>query len=142
MRLHVKAREISNNLSKSMAGIFTKTSDKKPERDDHAKNEDEEPAGGMDSQGENDARKSYSGWFGKDSRLRPKRATPVAPKFALGGNSERVDYQLQMRVVENEYLSAISVHGGYFSNDDVIDFIIQCASTGRDDSGKTGFTSL
>jgi len=49
-------------------------------------------------------------------------------KFALGGKSARVDYQLQPGIVENEYLSAISVHNSYWNNEDLHKFLIQCAN--------------
>jgi len=49
--------------------------------------------------------------------------------FALGGSSERVDFQLQPGVVDNEYLSAVSAHSGYWTNEDFTDFLIQCANT-------------
>ena len=45
-------------------------------------------------------------------------------KFALGGNSDRVDFSLQPGVIENEYLSAVIAHSSYFVNQDVIDFIM------------------
>jgi len=48
--------------------------------------------------------------------------------FALGRESARVDFQLQPGVVENEYLSAISAHNSYFTNDDLLEFLIQCAT--------------
>jgi hypothetical protein len=45
--------------------------------------------------------------------------------FPLGGRSSRVDYQLQWSMMDNEYLSAVSAHSTYFSNSDVIDFMIE-----------------
>ena len=48
--------------------------------------------------------------------------------FDLGGSSERVDFQLQPGVVDNEYLSAVSAHSTYWSNGDFTDFMIQCAN--------------
>lgn len=59
---------------------------------------------------------------------RKKKSGPVVHKFALGGVSDRVDFQLQTGVVENEYLSAVSAHGTYWSNDDLLNFVIQCAN--------------
>ena len=46
-------------------------------------------------------------------------------KFPLGGRSTRVDYQLQTGIVENEYLSAVTAHGCYFTNDDLLEFLIE-----------------
>ena len=45
-------------------------------------------------------------------------------RFFLAGQNERVDYQLQPRVIDNEYLSAVTAHSSYFANTDVIDYII------------------
>lgn len=56
----------------------------------------------------------------------PKRAR-TAYKFALGGRSDRIDFQLQQNALDNEYLSAITAHTSYFSNEDMIDFMIECA---------------
>jgi hypothetical protein len=44
--------------------------------------------------------------------------------FKLGGKTDRVDFQIQPGVIDNEYLSAVTAHSSYFSNEDVIDFII------------------
>jgi hypothetical protein len=55
----------------------------------------------------------------------PKKVK-CAYKFALGGKSDRVDFQLQHKALENEYLSAITAHTSYLENDDLIDFMIQC----------------
>jgi len=49
--------------------------------------------------------------------------------FALGGESDRVDFQIQQPIVDNEYLSAFSAHGCYFSNGDVLEFLIQCSKS-------------
>ena len=45
-------------------------------------------------------------------------------KFPLGGKSDRIDFQLQPRVIESEYISAVLAHSSYFINSDVQDFII------------------
>mmetsp|Transcript_4388 Transcript_4388/g.5038 ORF Transcript_4388/g.5038 Transcript_4388/m.5038 type:complete len:91 (-) Transcript_4388:169-441(-) len=47
--------------------------------------------------------------------------------FQLGGKSDRVDFQLQPGRLDNEYLSAISAHSNYWVNNDLIDFLVQCA---------------
>jgi hypothetical protein len=44
--------------------------------------------------------------------------------FPLGGKSDRIDYQLQPRVIDSEYISAVLAHSSYFTNSDVQDFII------------------
>ena len=38
-------------------------------------------------------------------------------EFQLGGRSTRVDFQIQPGVIDNEYLSAVTAHSSYFSNE-------------------------
>jgi hypothetical protein len=46
-------------------------------------------------------------------------------KFPLGGTDRyRIDYQLQPRVINNEYVAAVTAHTTYFENSDVQDAII------------------
>jgi hypothetical protein len=46
-------------------------------------------------------------------------------KFPLGGtDGYRVDYQLQPKVIDNEYVAAVLAHSSYFENLDVQDAII------------------
>jgi len=54
--------------------------------------------------------------------------------FRLGGRTSRVDFQIQPGVIDNEYLSAVTAHSGYFSNDDIIDFIIFETRSGAEDN--------
>jgi len=102
VRLHVKAKELGGNLFRGMSGLFS-TIDKvvvtASERSTSAKNATE-------------------------ISLIEKAAVGDL-KFALGGTSSRVDYQLQPGVVDNEYISAITAHSSYFTNDDLLDFIIE-----------------
>ena len=62
------------------------------------------------------------------SRRSSAAGYPEEIKFALGGRSTRIDYQLQTGIVENEYLSAISAHGGYFCHDDIQLFVINLSA--------------
>jgi hypothetical protein len=84
--------------------------------------------------------KSFAG-FMKSSLLEkiPKSASKdsskgkdLSWKFALGGQSDRVDYQFQPGVVENEYLAAISAHNTYLRNEDLLEFWIQCANEAKE----------
>ena len=52
---------------------------------------------------------------------------PAELKFALGGKSDRVDFQLQTGVIDNAYISAVTAHSTYFTNSDVLDLIIEKA---------------
>lgn len=45
-------------------------------------------------------------------------------RFPLAGRAGRLDYQLQPRVIDSEYISAVTAHSGYFSNSDVTDFVM------------------
>jgi len=102
MRFHVKAKEIGDNVFNTFSEIIQSSIDKIPE-----------------SSAQNMLSKA---------RLVPKKNKKyLVHNFALGGESARVDYQLQGAVVENEYLSAVSAHTSYFTNDDLLEYIIQCA---------------
>ena len=98
LRFHVKAKEFGDSILKSFSGIMTTTLDKIPDK----------IAAGADL-------------IAKDSKQKGKWKW----NFALGGKSERVDYQLQPGVVENEYLAAISAHNAYLRNDDLLQFWIE-----------------
>jgi DDHD domain len=67
----------------------------------------------------------------------PRSATEalsIGPKvFPLGGKSDRVDFQLQRGVVDNEYISAVTAHSTYFVSTDVQDFIIGLADNSKED---------
>ena len=45
-------------------------------------------------------------------------------RFYLAGRNDRLDFQLQPRVIDNDYVSAVLAHSSYFSNKDVTDYII------------------
>jgi hypothetical protein len=45
-------------------------------------------------------------------------------RFPLAGRNNRLDYQLQPRVIESEYVSAVLAHSSYFASTDVIDYVI------------------
>ena len=64
---------------------------------------------------------------------------PCHPKgpltFPLGGaGNERIDFQLQPKVIDNEYVSAVTAHSSYFGNLDVVDFIIDLSSSATDEN--------
>ena len=42
--------------------------------------------------------------------------------------------QLQPSLIDNEYIKAVTAHSTYFSNTDIIDFVIDV--TGRDDENE------
>jgi len=122
VRLHVKARQVGDHLFKqfgSLSALFDKSVEKAAV--DAAAADATEAA----------RKKAIAG----GTNDRKEKTLPERPKFSgcvkgrecsfrLGGRSTRVDFQIQPGVIDNEYLSAVSAHSSYFSNEDVIDFII------------------
>jgi hypothetical protein len=45
-------------------------------------------------------------------------------RFPLGGKSPRVDFALQPLMIDNEYISAVTAHSSYWTNQDVQDFVV------------------
>jgi hypothetical protein len=52
-------------------------------------------------------------------------------RFPLAGRNDRLDYQLQPRVIDNEYVSAVLAHSSYFTNTDVIDYVIDLTTRSK-----------
>jgi len=113
VRFHVKAQEIGDEIGKlletgnrSFSNFLTKAVSVLGKPSDDDDDEDEE-----------------------GRRRRGVEGFPVGPKvFPLGGQSERVDFQLQRNVVDSEYLSAVTAHSTYFVNTDVQDFVTSLAA--------------
>lgn len=63
---------------------------------------------------------------GKESGT--KKLEPIT-KFPLGGKSDRVDFSLQTEVIDNEYIRAVTAHSSYFTNSDILDFLIGVLSS-------------
>lgn len=73
--------------------------------------------------------------FESDASSKPKKKNKdLKWKFALGGESDRVDYQLQPGVTDNEYIAAITAHTSYMKNDDLITFWIGCVQKSHKES--------
>lgn len=105
LRLHVQARELGDSIAKTVTGFLnTNLLEKIP------------------------SQKSIELFPNIHTTVKQKKTDVTAFSIALGGKSERVDFQLQPGVVENEYLSAVSAHTSYWTNDDLLDFLIQCAN--------------
>lgn len=105
LRLHVRAKELGDNIAKTFSGLFKSGAsllDKLPDSGSSEKH------------------------FSHDSKKR-RQIGPLKFSFALGGKSERVDFQLQPSITDNEYLSAVYAHSGYWTHHDFLEFIIQCA---------------
>jgi len=111
VRLHVQLQEATKNIGKSISGLLGQF--------DNAV----VAAAATVSQ---EAERRLS-----SRRSSAANASQDEIKFALGGRTGRVDYQLQPGVIENEYLSAISAHGGYFCHEDLLDFLIGLSGKGK-----------
>ncbi len=129
LRLHVKARQVGDQIFKqfgSLSNLFESSAQNAAAAAAHA---DAEAARKMASM---ETEKS-----GQSSPLRPNfegciRDRQVA--FRLGGRTSRIDFQIQPGVIDNEYLSAVTAHSSYFSNEDIIDFIIFETRAGSEDN--------
>mmetsp|Transcript_31852 Transcript_31852/g.46433 ORF Transcript_31852/g.46433 Transcript_31852/m.46433 type:complete len:674 (-) Transcript_31852:279-2300(-) len=105
VRLHLKARQLGDNMRKTVTGLFRQVGEAVP----------------LSTSIKEDTSSSKKPFYRQS-------AIPLESlKFALGGTVDRVDYQLQTGVIDNEYLSAVMAHSNYFRNEDLIDFFIQCA---------------
>ena len=123
LRLHVKARQVGDQIFKQFGTISNLFDSTVQNAAASAAQADAEAARKMTSM----ETEMKDGNGNQSSSLRPNfdgciRDREVA--FRLGGKTSRVDFQIQPQVIDNEYLSAVTAHSGYFSNDDIIDFII------------------
>eukprot|EP00577_Skeletonema_sp_RCC1716_P009182 CAMPEP_0113378088 /NCGR_PEP_ID=MMETSP0013_2-20120614/3505_1 /TAXON_ID=2843 ORGANISM="Skeletonema costatum, Strain 1716" /NCGR_SAMPLE_ID=MMETSP0013_2 /ASSEMBLY_ACC=CAM_ASM_000158 /LENGTH=694 /DNA_ID=CAMNT_0000260271 /DNA_START=464 /DNA_END=2548 /DNA_ORIENTATION=+ /assembly_acc=CAM_ASM_000158 len=132
LRLHVKARQVGDQIFKqfgSLSNLFESTAQNAAAAAAHADAEAARKMANMETEKKDGSAQS--------SPLRPNfegciRDRQVA--FRLGGRTSRVDFQIQPGVIDNEYLSAVTAHSGYFSNDDIIDFIIFETRSGAEDN--------
>ena len=118
VRLHVKARQVGSQLFNQFGGL-SYLFDKSVENAAAA-------AAAADAEA---ARKKACSGTEKTDAIPEKRNFSGCIKgrecsFRLGGRSTRVDFQIQPGVIDNEYISAVTAHSSYFSNDDVVDFLI------------------
>ena len=119
VRLHVKARQVGGELFKqfgSLSSIFDKGVE-------HAAN----AAAAADAEAARKKANATTEVNGKETTDRPIFSGCIKGRecvFKLGGCNQRVDFQIQPGVIDNEYLSAVTAHSSYLSNEDVIDFII------------------
>ena len=116
VRLHVKARQVGDQLFKqfgSLSYLFDKSIENAVAATADADAARNRATLGTDGKEKATERRSFSGCIkGREC------------SFRLGGRSARIDFQIQPGVIDNEYISAVTAHSSYFSNDDIIDFII------------------
>jgi len=123
VRLHIQLQEATKNISRSVSGLL----------------------GGLNV-GNAVVAAAASVSQEAERRLSSRRSSAAATavkeeiKFSLGGRTTRVDYQLQTGIVENEYLSAVTAHGCYFTNEDLLEFVIELSSKVAAKAEKMGET--
>jgi hypothetical protein len=126
VRLHVKARQVGNELFRnlgSISNLFDKSIETAAAA---AAMADAEASRKLDSPEREKAdaktqRPIFEGCIKGREMI-----------FKLGGKTDRVDFQIQPGVIDNEYLSAVTAHSSYFCNEDVIDFIIDDTRSSTD----------
>jgi len=111
VRLHVQLQEATKNIGKSVSGLL----------------------GGLNMGNAGIVAAVANVSQEAERRLSSRRSSAVGPpeeiKFALGGRSGRVDHQLQTGIENaNEYLSAVTAHGCYWSHNDILDFVIHLSA--------------
>lgn len=119
VRLHVKARQVGDQLFKqfgSLSYIFDKGV---------------ENAAVAAAAADAETARKKANTASDGNEMMPKRPNFAGCikgrecSFRLGGScNHRVDFQIQPGVIDNEYLSAVTAHSSYISNEDVVDFII------------------
>jgi hypothetical protein len=129
LRLHLKAKEMGetakemgDTVLKTFAGLFQKSSSRNVISNSASNDSNTTTGSGTDAGTTTNNKRP-----GTKSKTKRKKKNKLTWKFALGGHSNRVDYQLQTGVAENEYLAAISAHTSYMKNPDLHEFWIQCA---------------
>jgi hypothetical protein len=63
--------------------------------------------------------------FGKEPAERLEEEEKEEPlRFPLAGGSGRLDFQLQPPVIDNKYLAVAAAHASYFTDTDILDYLI------------------
>lgn len=114
VRLHVKAKQLGNQIRKSILEQKSTFSSFMNVVSDQAQTLMQQ----MD-----DRKQDQAGQRKNSATLKEKEADQPA-HFPLAGGSGRLDYQLQTNVIDSEYVSAVLAHSSYFASTDVIDYTI------------------
>jgi len=69
---------------------------------------------------------------GKKAKSNGESTKDGSLRFPLAGRGSRLDYQLQPRVIDSEYISAVTAHSQYFQNTDVLDFVMDLVQREED----------
>jgi len=102
VRLHIKAKQFQVGVSKNLDSWFggSKRNVNEVNMDDH----------------------SISKSMKRTSRF---LLSEKSLDFPIGGKNKRIDYELQVGLIDNEYLSAVSAHTSYWIHEDMVEFILQ-----------------
>ena len=119
VRLHVRAMQISDEIAKTFSQKRSSLSMFVSAFSDHAQSVLQQ----IDDSTDQGAKKA------KNDNLAIEGAEL---RFPLAGRGDRLDYQLQPRVIDNEYLSAVTAHSSYFQNTDITDFIMDLVQRKED----------
>jgi hypothetical protein len=132
VRLHVKARQVGDQLFRqfgSMAYLFDNT-----------------VANAAAAAAAADAEVAARSKANAEGKEKPRNFSGCIKgrecSFRLGGRSTRVDFQIQPGVIDNEYISAVTAHSSYFTNDDIVDFIINSTRPKHERSDSYGEMKL
>jgi len=148
LRLHVKAKELTKDISRHWSNAMSIT-DQIPtiwgqaveavenSSNDNNKSDIAKTLGSIFTSCNANSKMLGNGTTEKgineDGLQQTIEIGPMA--FRLGGKSDRVDFQLQGAVTDNEYLAAVSAHSTYFSGVDMQSFIMHLAA--KDDANVT-----
>jgi hypothetical protein len=103
LRFHVQAMYLGDNIRKSMT----------------------ETQKSISSFVDNNISNPVQRLFGKEPPERPEEEEEEEPlRFPLAGGSGRLDFQLQPPVIDNKYLAVAAAHASYFTDTDILDYLI------------------
>jgi len=111
VRLHVKAMKLGDEITKVLSKQRSSLSLLMSAFSDHASSVLQH----VDDANETSTKKAKSDALPADGH---------ELRFPLAGRGGRLDYQLQPRVIDSEYISAVTAHSSYFQNTDVTDFVM------------------
>ncbi|KAL3923984.1 MAG: hypothetical protein SGILL_001322 [Bacillariaceae sp.] len=112
VRLHVKAMRIGSEITKSLSKQRSSFAMMVNTISEHASSVLQQ----IDNANENNNKQAKT----------DNSSSPSGDKlsFPLAGRSRRLDFQLQPRVIDSEYISAVTAHSSYFDNSDVMEFVM------------------
>jgi hypothetical protein len=122
VRLHVRAMQISDEIAKTFSQKRSSLSMFVSAFSEHAQS--------VLQQIDDSSTEKRGGKKTKNDNPLIEGSTEL--RFPLAGRGDRLDYQLQPRVIDNEYLSAVTAHSSYFTNTDITDFIMDLVQREED----------